>query len=54
MKDLLIKNARIVNRGKITEGDILIHNERIEKIEKHIDHEVSRLIDAGGRFVMPG
>lgn len=54
MKDLLIKNARIVNRGKIMEGDILIHNERIEKIDKNIDQDAKRVIDAAGRYVMPG
>ncbi len=54
MKDLLIKNARIVNRGKIFEGDILIHKERIEKIDKNIDQNTKRTIDAAGKFVMPG
>jgi len=54
MKDLLIKNARIVNRGKIFEGDVLIHNERIEKVDKSIDQDAKRTIDAAGKYLMPG
>jgi len=32
----LIKNAKIVNQGKITEGDILIENDIIKKIDTSI------------------
>ena len=32
MQNYLIRNARIVNEGRITEADLLIVNGRIEKI----------------------
>jgi dihydroorotase len=54
MKDLLIKNAKIVNRGKITEGDILIDKGRIVKIDTIISDDAKELIDAKGRYAMPG
>jgi dihydroorotase len=54
MKDLLIKNAKIVNRGKITEGDILIDKGRIVKIDTIISDDAKELIDAKGKYAMPG
>lgn len=50
----LIKNARIVNRGKITEGDILIKNGRIEKIGTDISANEAQIIDAKEQLAMPG
>jgi len=32
MQNYIIRNAKIVNEGKIIEGDVLIKNKRIEKI----------------------
>lgn len=54
MSTLLLKNARIVNRGTIFSGDILIKNGRIEKIASSIDTLASQVIDAQGHFVIPG
>jgi len=54
MKDLIIKNTRIINRGKITSGDILIHDDRIVKIDTSIDQNAKLIIDAKGKFAMPG
>ncbi|MEO0877529.1 MAG: dihydroorotase, partial [Bacteroidota bacterium] len=51
---LLIKNARIVNRGMITEGDILIKGQRIEKIGPNISHPEAKIIDANGQLAIPG
>ncbi len=51
---LLIKNARIVNRGKITSGDILVKGQRIEKIGTDISHPEARVIDANGQLAIPG
>ena len=51
---LLIKNARIVNRGKIIEGDILVKGQRIEKIGANIAAPEAKVIDAQGQLAIPG
>jgi dihydroorotase len=56
MKSYLIKNARIVNEGKVIEGDVLISNGRIERIDQPIsprNNEV-KVIDAAGSYLLPG
>lgn len=53
----LIKNASIVNEGKIFSADVLISNERIEKIASSIgldDYSKVLIIDAEGLFLLPG
>jgi len=50
----LIKGARIVNEGKIIEGDVLIEDERIRKIGKFSDPTDAKVIDASGKYVFPG
>jgi len=50
----LIKNAKIVNEGKTFESDILIENEVISKIEAHIADEADHIIDASGKYLLPG
>lgn len=55
MSSILIKNAKIVNEGKITEGEILIENEFIKHIGNDINvPEDCQIIDAEGNFVIPG
>jgi len=55
MSSIIIRNARIVNEGKITEGDLLIKNKRIEKIGVSISADVNtKEIDAAGNFLLPG
>ena len=56
MNPILIKNANIVNEGKIIPGDILINSERIEKISTSISTNSSavREIRADGLFLLPG
>ena len=56
MKRVLIKNARIVTDGKVTDGDVLVEGERILRIESNLSQENSdtQLIDAEGRFLLPG
>lgn len=52
---MLISNARLINEGQITEGDLLIKNGRIEKIAKSITApEGVPVFDARGRLLMPG
>lgn len=50
----LIKNSTIVNEGKIFSADVLIHNERIEKIAPSISHANSTVIDGEGLHLFPG
>ena len=58
MKDriILIKNAKIVNEGKIFDGDILIENEYIKEIADSISAKSSevQVIDAENNYVFPG
>ena len=54
MYDLILKNCNIVNEGSIFESDIAIKNSRIELISKEIDSESKKVIDIGGKHVIPG
>ena len=54
MKKILIKNAQIVNEGKIISGDVLINNQRIEKIAPIIDVQADIEINAEGQYLLPG
>ncbi|MDG1535253.1 MAG: dihydroorotase, partial [Schleiferiaceae bacterium] len=56
MKSYLIKNARIVNEGKVIEGDLLVENGRISKIDRSIGPKNGNvtIIDADGKFLLPG
>jgi dihydroorotase len=54
MKRILIKNAQVINRGKIFNGDILLENGFIEKIAPQIDAPSDQEIDASGKYLMPG
>lgn len=53
MNTTLITNAKIVNEGKVFEGDVLIKGQFIEKIDKQISAH-GRVIDANGNFLLPG
>jgi dihydroorotase len=48
-----IVNAKIVNEGKVTEGELLIRGERIEQIGPTVSPGV-RTVDAGGHYLLPG
>lgn len=52
----IIKNAKIVNEGDIFEGDILIKDDTIVKIDTSISVKSSdcKIIDAEGNYVLPG
>lgn len=54
MKTYLIKNARIVNEGKIISADVLIKNQRIEKIAAQISDAGATEINAQGKYLFPG
>ncbi|MGL2965143.1 dihydroorotase [Flavobacterium sp. XGLA_31] len=56
MNTVLIKNAKIVNEGKIVEGDVLIENEFIVEIAESISPKSvdCKIIDAEGNYLIPG
>ncbi|UPR46283.1 dihydroorotase [Vibrio cyclitrophicus] len=55
MSATLIKNARLVNEGIITESDLLIINQRIERIANNIEPKPDdEIIDAQGCYLLPG
>ncbi len=54
MSSLLIRNARLVNRGQIRETDLLIRNGRIARIAPSILDSADIELDAGGNYVLPG
>lgn len=53
---ILIKNARIVNEGLTTEGDLLIENGRISHVDRYISPKNGdvKVIDAQGMYLIPG
>jgi dihydroorotase len=51
----VIRNAQLVNEGRITESDILLKNGRIEKIAPEIQAPAgAKVVDANGRHLLPG
>ncbi|MAD97428.1 MAG: dihydroorotase [Flavobacteriaceae bacterium] len=55
MSSYLIKNATIINENKQFVGDVLIENEKIEKIATNISTEKKvEVIDAEGKYLLPG
>ncbi|MBK6399217.1 MAG: dihydroorotase [Bacteroidetes bacterium] len=54
MKSYIIKNARIVNEGKIFSSDVLLKNGRIEKIASEISSPNAEIINAENNFLLPG
>jgi len=55
MAKYLIKNATIVNEGKIFQADVLVKNQRIEKIAPSISTQENVIeINAEGKYLIPG
>lgn len=56
VKTILIKNAKIVNEGRIFEGDILIEGELIKEVADSISAKSSDVLvmDIEGSYVFPG
>ena len=54
MKTYLIKQATIINEGKQWVGDVLIKNQRIEKVDTRIDYPNAIEINAEGHYLVPG
>ncbi|WP_339545388.1 dihydroorotase [Pseudomonas sp. RA_35y_Pfl2_P32] len=55
MASVLIRNARLVNEGRIFDADLLVDHGRIVKIASSIDGENAAVeIDASGQWLLPG
>jgi len=56
MDSILIKNAQVVNQGKIESLDVLIDGEFIVKVNKNIENYPSNtlIIDAKNKYLLPG
>jgi len=54
MSKYLLKNGKIINEGKIFDADILIVNDRIEKIASSISDSSAEIIDVAGKWILPG
>ena len=54
---ILLQGGTIINEGRTFKGDLLIHNDRIEKIiEGELDSVPGdiKIIDATGKYIIPG
>jgi dihydroorotase len=49
-----ITNATLINEGQRFSADVLIKNQRIEKIAPHIDGDDDNVLDAKGMLLLPG
>ncbi len=54
MGDLVIRNARIVNRGRIVEGDVWVRRGRIHRVGRVSGAVGAEEFDAAGKVLMPG
>ena len=55
MRNYLIRNAYIVNEGRISTGDLLVKNGRIEKIGPNLQPAFAVTeINGDGKFLLPG
>jgi dihydropyrimidinase len=51
---LLIKNGTILNASDIYRGDVFVSGDRVETIGTNLTMTADRVIDATGRYVLPG
>src|SRR5215211_7159407 len=51
---VLIKSGRIVTAADDYTGDVFIENERISLIGESLDVQADKVIDASGKYVIPG
>lgn len=55
MADYIIRNAQLINEGKITTQDVLIRKKRIERIDKSFDVKYKvKEVNAEALYLMPG
>ncbi len=54
MATTLIKNATIVNEGKIFQSDLFLQNGIIQEISENIDRTAEQVVDATGKHLIAG
>lgn len=54
MPTILITNANIVNEGAITQGSVYVKDQRIEQVGDVGHLPADQVIDANGRYLLPG
>jgi dihydroorotase len=55
MSNYVIRNARIINEGKIVTADLLIKGNRIERVDPQFDVKFKVTeVDAAGNYLIPG
>lgn len=54
MATTLIKNATIVNEGKIFQSDLFLQNGIIQEISENIDRAAEQVVDATGKHLIAG
>jgi dihydroorotase len=54
MPTILIKSATIVNENQQFVADVLVRNGLIDRIDKHIDVQADKVINAEGLHLLPG
>ncbi len=54
MNKILIKNGTIINEGIRFKSDLLIENGFISKIDENITEDTAQIIDAEGKWIIPG
>ena len=54
MATTLIKNATIVNEGKIFQSDLFLQNGIIQEISENIDRTAEKVVDATGKHLIAG
>jgi dihydropyrimidinase len=54
MSSVLIKGGRVITAADDYVGDVYVENERISLIGESLDVDADKVIDATGRYVLPG
>jgi len=54
MGRILLKNATLVNEGRVLEADLLLEGEFISRIDRDISDAHAEVIDLQGRLLLPG
>jgi dihydropyrimidinase len=54
MSSVLIKGGRVITAADDYVGDVFIENERISLIGESLDVDADKVIDAAGKYVLPG
>src|SRR5512132_4297720 len=54
MTSVLIKGGRVITAADDYVGDVFVENERISLIGESLDVEADKVIDASGKYVLPG